>query len=325
MSRKPRTIDGQFAPRTIEMMMSPAYRSLNLTERRILDRLEIELARHGGKDNGKLVVTYEQFIEYGVRKDSITLGLRKLVTTGFIEVTEKGRAGTGPWRRPNKIRLTYRPAFGNPPTNNWRVQPTVGAYKKNNFRPPHKTGVIITPPHKTRGGTTPQNGGIGTKISTPRNVGYSLDSSPSRGRAEQQADGREAGGESQPGTEPQPAVSKNRETPENKNSGADTHWAEAQALLVKMRRPDDIPDRQWNQLRNDFARFCDRWANQAEVLSWQPRDILGWDVRYPYSPTARRIGLAWKFDGATVVEVRLDGIMIERRPGFHTLVPRLTH
>jgi hypothetical protein len=94
-------------------------------------------------------------------------------------------------------------------------------------------------------------------------------------------------------------------------------WAEALARLAKQRRPDDVSHRQWDQLRCDFAHFCERWAGPAEALGWRPRDLLGWDVRYPYSPLARRRGLAWKFEGGAVVEVRRDAIVIERRPGFH--------
>jgi hypothetical protein len=47
-------ISGQFAWRTIEMMESPAFRVLSHSARRILDRLEIEIAHHGGNDNGRL-------------------------------------------------------------------------------------------------------------------------------------------------------------------------------------------------------------------------------------------------------------------------------
>ena len=54
MSRELRkSIPGQFAPRLIEMLESPAYCVLSLSARRVLDRLEIELGHHGGKDNGR--------------------------------------------------------------------------------------------------------------------------------------------------------------------------------------------------------------------------------------------------------------------------------
>ena len=46
--RGPRIL-GQFAPRTIEMMASPAYRALSLSGHRVLSRAEIEFAAHGGE------------------------------------------------------------------------------------------------------------------------------------------------------------------------------------------------------------------------------------------------------------------------------------
>ena len=59
-------IAGVFAARTIEMLESPAYRVLSLSAHRILARLEIELASHGGNDNGRLPLTYNQLVEYGL-------------------------------------------------------------------------------------------------------------------------------------------------------------------------------------------------------------------------------------------------------------------
>jgi hypothetical protein len=57
-SGKRRTkILGQFAPRTIDMLRSSAWSVLSLSGRRVIDRLEIELADHGGTDNGKLPCT----------------------------------------------------------------------------------------------------------------------------------------------------------------------------------------------------------------------------------------------------------------------------
>jgi hypothetical protein len=66
MARRRRNkIGKQFHARIIEMMESPAYRVLSLTARRVLDRICIELAHHGGNDHDKLPVVYENFIEYG--------------------------------------------------------------------------------------------------------------------------------------------------------------------------------------------------------------------------------------------------------------------
>jgi hypothetical protein len=117
--RRKNRIDGQFAYRTIAMMEAPAYEVLSLGAHRILARLEIERAHHGGNDNGKLPVTYSQFEEYGVHRHAIAPAIRELCALGFIEVTEPGRAGNAEWRRPNLFRLTYYPVGNAKPTNEW--------------------------------------------------------------------------------------------------------------------------------------------------------------------------------------------------------------
>jgi hypothetical protein len=112
-------ISEQFAPRTIRMLESPAYRVLSIHAHRVLSRIEIELAHHGGRDNGRLPVTFDQLVEYGIRRHSIAPAIRELVNLGFIEVTEQGRAGNAEWRRPNKFRLTYSYVQRAQPTNEW--------------------------------------------------------------------------------------------------------------------------------------------------------------------------------------------------------------
>ncbi len=113
-------IGGQFAPRLIELLESPANRALNLSERRALSRIEIELAHHGGADNGRLPVTFDDFNMYGINRNSIAPALRTLATLGFIEVTEIGRSGNGEWRRPNLFRLTFHSVRAQAPSNDWR-------------------------------------------------------------------------------------------------------------------------------------------------------------------------------------------------------------
>src|SRR5262245_32356956 len=100
-------ISGQFSALLIEMLESPARQVLSLAARRILDRIEIELAHHGGNDNGMLPITYEDLIAYGVDRDCIPPALREIEALGFAEVTEHGRGGNAEQRRPNLLRLTY--------------------------------------------------------------------------------------------------------------------------------------------------------------------------------------------------------------------------
>ncbi len=113
-------IAGQFAPRLIEMLRSPAYRVLSLSEHRILARLEIELADHGGTGNGTLPATFDDFQRYGIHRHAIAPGLRALEALGFICITERGRAGNGEWRKPHRFRLTYRASEREDSTDEWR-------------------------------------------------------------------------------------------------------------------------------------------------------------------------------------------------------------
>src|SRR5262245_55463989 len=121
--RRRNSISGQWSPRLIEMLESPAYRELSLSAHRIISRIEIELAHHGGNDNGKLPVTYEDFIEYGVHRHSIAPAIREAVALGFIEVMKRGRGGNAESREPSHYRLTFahdRDSRQSPPTHDWR-------------------------------------------------------------------------------------------------------------------------------------------------------------------------------------------------------------
>ena len=92
------------------MLESPAYRILSLSAHRALSRIEIEFAHHGGHDNGKLPVTFDNFFEYGIRRSSIGPALDELEALGFIEITEHGKmARAAEYRRPNKFLLMSRP------------------------------------------------------------------------------------------------------------------------------------------------------------------------------------------------------------------------
>jgi hypothetical protein len=88
----------------------------------VLARIEVELANHGGTDNGRLPVTYGDFVTYGIERHSVAPAIRELVELGFVEITEHGRGGNAEFRSPNKFRLTYRPAKGVPSdgSHEWR-------------------------------------------------------------------------------------------------------------------------------------------------------------------------------------------------------------
>jgi hypothetical protein len=70
-------------------------------------RIEIELRRHAGRGNGKLIVTKEQFVEYmRVHPRLIAPALRELEALGLICI-DHGRGGNGEHRQPNRFLLNY--------------------------------------------------------------------------------------------------------------------------------------------------------------------------------------------------------------------------
>jgi hypothetical protein len=118
-------IAGQFDARLIDMLESPAWRVASLSCRMILDRLAIEHAHHGGKENGRLPVTYNQFVEYGLHRHAISPAIHEGEALGIFFVTERGRANAGEFRSPNLFRLSHRPCGNAQPTNEWRRIKTV--------------------------------------------------------------------------------------------------------------------------------------------------------------------------------------------------------
>jgi hypothetical protein len=117
------SINDQWSARRREMLESPAYRVLSQSAHRAISRIELELCYHGGNDNGKLPVTFDDFVDYGIDRASVAPALREGEALGFFRITERGRGGNREYRTPNKFYLTF--AFGResrakPPSDEWR-------------------------------------------------------------------------------------------------------------------------------------------------------------------------------------------------------------
>ena len=157
------------------MMRSPAYRSLSLSGHRILARVEIELASHGGRDNGKLPVTFADFEEFGVHQMAIAPGIREACALGLLEVTRRGAGGHGEFRTPNLFRLPYLPAYGKGPTHEWRRIKTIEKAEQIarkvrrtiKKRRPRKTGPVPPPENVLK--TAPGKRGETPKSPPPEN------------------------------------------------------------------------------------------------------------------------------------------------------------
>jgi hypothetical protein len=119
-------ISGNFAPRLYEMLRSASYRNLSLAAHRVVSRIEIELAKHGKRVrqfNGRLPITYKQFVEYGVLRRHIAPTLKELEAQGLLRTTQTGCGGNAEFKQMNLYRLTYRPAEGVPGdgSHEWRL------------------------------------------------------------------------------------------------------------------------------------------------------------------------------------------------------------
>ena len=147
MKKKHHKIGAPFVPHTFEMLRSPAWRVLSLTAHRILSRIEIEFGNHGGRDNGKLPVTFADLRNFGTsNRDDISRGIREVCALGFVELTRPGRGGNGEFRAPNLFRLTYLPAYGKAPTHEWRQFETVEAAEQAAKKSRHPVTETVTGP-----------------------------------------------------------------------------------------------------------------------------------------------------------------------------------
>jgi hypothetical protein len=106
---------------TADMLASPAWRALPGNAMKIVMRIALEHLRHGGVENGLLPVTYQNFVQCGVRRNSVHEALLAAEHLGWIDRTSLGNS---PWegdvRAPSTYGLTFLPRHdGSPPRNRW--------------------------------------------------------------------------------------------------------------------------------------------------------------------------------------------------------------
>ncbi|OAS26002.1 hypothetical protein A5481_07535 [Methylobacterium platani] len=114
------------------MLDSPAMKVVSGPALKILMRIGLEHLAHGGADNGRLPVTYEDFKTAGVARSTIALALAELIALGLIERTDAGRMGWGEDKgRPSTYRLTWiGTAERLKPTDEWQRHKSVEDAKK---------------------------------------------------------------------------------------------------------------------------------------------------------------------------------------------------
>ena len=94
-----------FTSRPVELIASPALRILSRAGHLALLRIELELRSHAGHGNGKLIVTKQQFAEFGIHPRMIAPALRELNALAIAITTMQGRGGNAEHRQPNRFLL----------------------------------------------------------------------------------------------------------------------------------------------------------------------------------------------------------------------------
>jgi hypothetical protein len=112
------------------MLESPAYRVLSSSGQMVISRIEIELAHHGGNDNGRLPVTTDDFVKYGMHRTSVAPAIREAVALGFLQITVHGRGGNAEHRVSNQFMLTFANGRDVTPTHDWRRIKTLDEAKR---------------------------------------------------------------------------------------------------------------------------------------------------------------------------------------------------
>ena len=91
-----------------EVINSFAWRAASLGCRRFIDRLCEEHLAHAGKENGNLVCTYGDLLEYSIRgRTRIAQAQREAVALGLVILGKRGRGGSAENREAHRWGLAF--------------------------------------------------------------------------------------------------------------------------------------------------------------------------------------------------------------------------
>jgi len=143
---------GWWIAHRLKLMVSPAWRHRPIPLVKIIERIEIEHMRHAGKENGHLIVSYDQFERHGVSRRTINPALQLGQALGLLEIRQSGE-WSGDIRQPNEYRLTYVPEKDRKaPTDEWEgvendaAVTLVAEYQKGLSAKQHASAKTCTPP-----------------------------------------------------------------------------------------------------------------------------------------------------------------------------------
>jgi hypothetical protein len=104
---------------TLDFLRSPAMAGASINLLRLLRFLKVEHLQHCGRENGCLLAPYDQLVLFGITRRLIPATIKEGVERGLVRVQARGRGGRGT-QLPSLYRITFLPAFGEPPTDEWR-------------------------------------------------------------------------------------------------------------------------------------------------------------------------------------------------------------
>src|SRR5262245_28284825 len=81
---------------TREMLESPAWRASPVPARLVVERVICEHLGHGGRENGDLPITFDDFEEFGIRRPIVKASIQLAVSLGWIDIVEMGVKARGP-------------------------------------------------------------------------------------------------------------------------------------------------------------------------------------------------------------------------------------
>jgi hypothetical protein len=103
------------------MLESSAWGALSGAARQIVFRVAIEHMAHAGTENGNLIITYDDFAAFGIRRSSVAKAIRDAEALGWIKVTFRGRGGNAEFREASRYAVGWLPtADGKLADNLWR-------------------------------------------------------------------------------------------------------------------------------------------------------------------------------------------------------------
>ena len=84
-----------FVQLTGELLSSPAWCSMTINCRRLMDFLMIEQLNHAGQENGNLCATYEQLVAFGIPRRLVHRTITEAERLKLIDVERGGRKNSG--------------------------------------------------------------------------------------------------------------------------------------------------------------------------------------------------------------------------------------